>query len=164
VAGNDSNDLESAAVAATFAGVITLRLDADTVTRIRLSCSPASEAMYWLGIAVTGTRHRVSGDPGPAALDHPDVALLAELVPPQGPDDAVLHLPAQRIGTAAPGCGKDLGAVIGDARALLACRARGGPLDTTSYQLSAMHRVGLVTKSCDGRSCSTSAHRALVSD
>lgn len=322
--------------------MITLRVDADTVTRIRLSFSPASEAMYWLSIAVTGKKHPVFGDPGPlarGALAHPDVALLADLVPPPGvtylpdfltpqpgfgedcaelfdeqiaavedtgqeavefqvgtelhatwgrptpagvaravesgqmqkrlaaglarfwkeslaelwpalqsvidqdlarrvttlrtrglarmlntahpsvawtgdsivldkrwsvehdlrgrdlviapgvlswphvllqaPDDAVLYLPAQRIGTATSQVDRDLGAVIGDARALLLAeleeprsttdlaRRLGYTPGTISYHLSAMHRVGLVTKTRDGRFVlykRTSRARALLPD
>lgn len=322
--------------------MITLRVDADTVTRVRLSYSPASEVMYWLSIAVSGVRHPVFGDPGPlarGALAHPDVALLADLVPPpgvnylpdfltpqpgfgedcaelfdeqiaavesasqdavefqvgaelhatwgrptpagvaralesgqvqrrlaaglarfwkeslaelwpklqsvldqdiaarvttlrtrglgrvlntahptlswtgdailldktwsgehdlrgrdlvlapavlswprllvQGPPDAVLYLPAQRIGTAVSRSGEDLGAVIGDARALLLAeleearsttdlaRRLGYTPGTISYHLSAMHRVGLVTKSRDGRFVlyqRTARARALLPD
>ncbi|WP_153032208.1 helix-turn-helix transcriptional regulator [Amycolatopsis sp. YIM 10] len=306
--------------------MITLRVDAETMSKIRFSFSPANEAMYWLRIAATGNEHPVFGDPGPlarAALAHPDVALLASLVPPpgvtyvpdfltpqpglgnhcaelfdeqiatveatsqdilefqvgagiqenwgkpppdvvlraaesglmqkrvasglaqfwkeslaeiwpqlqsvidqdiaarvatlrtrglarmlntahpviawtgdsilldkgwcgehdfsgrdlvlapgvlcwpnvlvQGPDDAVLYLPAHRIGAGTSRSGNDLGAVIGDARAMLLAelekarsttdlaRRLGYTPGTISYHLSAMHRVGLVTKTRDGR-------------
>ncbi|NGY64903.1 helix-turn-helix transcriptional regulator [Lentzea sp. NEAU-D13] len=306
--------------------MITLRVDADTMARVRFSFSPANEVVSWLKIAATGGVHPVFGDPGPAAraaLTHPDVALLAGLVPPsgasyvpdfvtpqpgfgdrcadvfdeqiaaveatghevlefqlgeaiaatwgrsapvavrraaesgrmpkrlaaglarfwkeclaemwptlqsvidhdlairaatlrtrglarllntahptlvwtgealvldsafdgahdfsgrdlvlccgvlswpqvlvQGPDDAVIYLPAHRVGTGTPRSGRDLGAVIGDARALLLveleqarsttdlARRLGYTPGTISYHLSAMHRVGLVTKRRDGR-------------
>ncbi|MDX8030432.1 helix-turn-helix domain-containing protein [Lentzea sp. BCCO 10_0856] len=306
--------------------MITLRVDADTVARVRFSFSPANEVMSWLKIAATGRRHPVFGDPGPSArsaLTHPDVALLAGLIPPsgatyvpdfvtpqpgratrpaelldeqiaaveatgqdvlefqlgeaidltwgrcapvpirralesgtmpkrlasglfrlwthslaevwptlqsvidqdiaarvttlrthglarllntahpkltwtggaivldsaftgehdfsgrdlvlapsvlswpdllvQGPDDAVLYLPPHQVGTGSPRHGRDLGAVIGDARALLLAeleqarsttdlaRRLGYTPGTISYHLSAMHRVGLVTKHRDGR-------------
>lgn len=84
--------------------MITLRVDADTVTRIRLSFSPANEALYWLSTAVTGRSHPVFGDPGPlarGALAHPDVALLADLVPPRG----LIYLPD--FLTPQPGFGED---------------------------------------------------------
>ncbi|UJW31152.1 helix-turn-helix domain-containing protein [Saccharothrix sp. AJ9571] len=67
--------------------MITLRVDADTMSRIRFSFSPAIEATTWLKTTASGHRHPVFGDPGPAAraaLAHPDVALLACLVPPRG--------------------------------------------------------------------------------
>lgn len=97
----------------------------------------------------------------------------------QGPDEAVLYLPAQRIGTGIPRSENDLGGVIGDARALLLAeleearsttdlaRRLGYTPGTISYHLSAMHRAGLVTKSRDGRYVlykRTPQARALLSD
>jgi DNA-binding transcriptional ArsR family regulator len=67
--------------------VFTLRVDAETVSRTRLSPSPASESVAWLKLAAASGRHPVFGDPGPlarASLAHPDVALLAELLPRNG--------------------------------------------------------------------------------
>ncbi|HUQ58961.1 helix-turn-helix domain-containing protein [Lentzea sp.] len=67
--------------------MLTLRVDADTVSRTRLSPSPASESMAWLRLAAASGRHPVFGDPGPlarASLAHPDVALLADLLPRNG--------------------------------------------------------------------------------
>ncbi|MCG5221187.1 helix-turn-helix domain-containing protein, partial [Streptosporangium sp. KLBMP 9127] len=64
-----------------------LRVDADTVSRTRLSPSPASESMAWLKLTAASGRHPVFGDPGPLArgsLAHPDVALLADLLPQNG--------------------------------------------------------------------------------
>ena len=323
--------------------MITLRVDADTMARVRFSFSPANEVMAWLKVAATGGVHPVFGDPGPAAraaLTHPDVALLAGLVPPpganhyvpdfvtpqpgfgercaevfdeqiaaveataaevlefqlgeaitttwgrgapaevrraaesgrlprrlaaglarfwrdcvaemwptlqsvvdhdlaaraatlrtrglarllntahptlawtgdalvldsafdgehdlsghdlvlscgvlswpqvlvQGPDDAVIYLPAHRVGAGAARSGRDLGAVIGDARALLLAelgqdrsttdlaRRLGYTPGTISYHLSAMHRIGLVTKRREGRHVlyqRTSQALALLAD
>ncbi len=67
--------------------MLTLRVDADTVSRTRLSPSPASESLAWLKLAAASGRHPVFGDPGPlarASLAHPDVALLADLLPQNG--------------------------------------------------------------------------------
>jgi DNA-binding transcriptional ArsR family regulator len=67
--------------------VLTLRVDADTVSRTRLAPSPASESMAWLKLTAASGRHPVFGDPGPlarASLAHPDVALLADLLPRNG--------------------------------------------------------------------------------
>jgi DNA-binding transcriptional ArsR family regulator len=52
-----------------------------------LSASPASESMAWLKLTAASGRHPVFGDPGPlarASLAHPDVALLADLLPQNG--------------------------------------------------------------------------------
>ncbi|MEV0143906.1 MULTISPECIES: DUF5937 family protein [unclassified Nonomuraea] len=67
--------------------MLALRVDADTVSRTRLSPSPASESMAWLKLTAASRRHPVFGDPGPlarASLAHPDVALLADLMPQNG--------------------------------------------------------------------------------
>ncbi|NUT97256.1 MAG: helix-turn-helix transcriptional regulator [Saccharothrix sp.] len=67
--------------------MLTLRVDADTVSRTRLAPSPASESMAWLRLTAAAGRHPVFGDPGPlarASLSHPDVALLADLLPRNG--------------------------------------------------------------------------------
>jgi DNA-binding transcriptional ArsR family regulator len=67
--------------------VLTLRVDADTVSRTRLVPSPASESTAWLRLTAASGRHPVFGDPGPlarASLAHPDVALLADLLPRNG--------------------------------------------------------------------------------
>ncbi|GAA2985894.1 winged helix-turn-helix domain-containing protein [Streptosporangium longisporum] len=65
--------------------MIRLGFGVRTLSRTRLSISPAMEAAKWLQLAATGRRHPVFGDPGPAArgvLRHPDVALVADLIPP----------------------------------------------------------------------------------
>ncbi|WP_103352274.1 helix-turn-helix transcriptional regulator [Amycolatopsis sp. CA-128772] len=67
--------------------MLTLRVDADTLARMRFAASPASESMVWLRLTAASGRHPVFGDPGPlarAALAHPDVALLADLLPRNG--------------------------------------------------------------------------------
>ncbi|WP_189554459.1 DUF5937 family protein [Streptomyces lavendofoliae] len=67
--------------------MLTLRVDADTVSRTRLAPSPASESIAWLKLTAASGRHPVFGDPGPlarASLAHPDVALLADLLPQNG--------------------------------------------------------------------------------
>lgn len=67
--------------------VFTLRVDAETVARTRFSPSPAAESLAWLKLAAGPGRHPVFGDPGPlarAALTHPDVALLLDLLPRTG--------------------------------------------------------------------------------
>lgn len=67
--------------------VFTLRVDAETVARTRFSPSLAAESLAWLKLAAGPARHPVFGDPGPlarAALAHPDVALLLDLLPRPG--------------------------------------------------------------------------------
>ncbi|MDT7797307.1 MAG: hypothetical protein QOI78_740 [Actinomycetota bacterium] len=67
--------------------MFTLRVDAETVSRTRLSPSPASESVAWLKLTTAAGHHPVFGDPGPlarASLGHPDVALLANLLPRGG--------------------------------------------------------------------------------
>ncbi|WP_371749856.1 helix-turn-helix domain-containing protein [Streptomyces sp. NBC_01283] len=67
--------------------MLTLRVDANTVSRTRLAPSPASESIAWLKLTAASGRHPVFGDPGPlarASLAHPDVALLADLLPQNG--------------------------------------------------------------------------------
>lgn len=67
--------------------MLSLRVDADTVARTRFSPSPAAESLSWLKLAAASGRHPVFGDPGPLArtsLAHPDVALLADLLPRNG--------------------------------------------------------------------------------
>ncbi|WP_433653489.1 DUF5937 family protein [Micromonospora zamorensis] len=62
-------------------------LDGPSLARLRLAISPASEVTSWLRAALSRFGHPVHGDPGPAAraaLRHPDVALVAELVTPPG--------------------------------------------------------------------------------
>ncbi|PSL52857.1 helix-turn-helix protein [Saccharothrix carnea] len=52
-----------------------------------MSPSPASESVAWLRLTAASGRHPVFGDPGPlarASLAHPDVALLADLLPHNG--------------------------------------------------------------------------------
>src|SRR4051794_1096206 len=67
--------------------MFTLRVDAETVARTRFSPSLAAESLAWLKLAAGSARHPVFGDPGPlarAALTHPDVALLLDLLPRTG--------------------------------------------------------------------------------
>lgn len=67
--------------------MFTLRVDAETVARTRFSPSLAAESLAWLKLAADAARHPVFGDPGPlarAALAHPDVALLLDLLPRPG--------------------------------------------------------------------------------
>ncbi|MFD1151585.1 ArsR/SmtB family transcription factor [Saccharothrix hoggarensis] len=81
-----------------------LRVDADTVSRTRLAPSPASESLAWLRLAAASGRHPVFGDPGPlarASLGHPDVALLADLLPRNG-DTYAPDLLTPQPGTDAP--------------------------------------------------------------
>ncbi|MFI6779990.1 DUF5937 family protein [Micromonospora sp. NPDC050276] len=62
-------------------------LDGPSLARLRLAISPASEVTSWLRAALSRFGHPVHGDPGPAAraaLRHPDVALVAELMTPPG--------------------------------------------------------------------------------
>lgn len=86
--------------------VLTLRVDADTVSRTRLSPSPASEAVAWLKLTAASGRHPVFGDPGPlarASLTHPDVALLADLLPRNG-DTYIPDLLTPQPGSASQRC------------------------------------------------------------
>ena len=83
--------------------MFTLQVDVATVSRTRWSPSPASESMAWLKLAAASRRHPVFGDPGPlarSALAHPDVALLADLLP-QGGDTYLPDLltPQPEVGT-----------------------------------------------------------------
>lgn len=67
--------------------MFTLRVDAETVARTRFSPSLAAESLAWLKLAAGPAQHPVFGDPGPAAraaLAHPDVALLLDLLPRPG--------------------------------------------------------------------------------
>ncbi|MFF3346659.1 ArsR/SmtB family transcription factor [Streptomyces sp. NPDC002779] len=83
--------------------MLTLRVDADTMARTRLAPSPASESMAWLKLTAASGRHPVFGDPGPrarASLAHPDVALLADLLPRNG-DTYIPDLLTPQPGTGA---------------------------------------------------------------
>ncbi|WP_436500454.1 DUF5937 family protein [Actinokineospora sp. HUAS TT18] len=67
--------------------MLTLRVDVDTMAKTRLAPSPAAESIAWLKLTAASGRHPVFGDPGPlarASLTHPDVALLADLLPRDG--------------------------------------------------------------------------------
>ncbi|MFF2011032.1 ArsR/SmtB family transcription factor [Streptomyces sp. NPDC058195] len=58
--------------------------DAGTLSRVRLSLSPAHDVVTWLRLTAAGRRHPFLGDPGPAArsaLRRPDVALIAYCQP-----------------------------------------------------------------------------------
>ncbi|MEH1101429.1 ArsR/SmtB family transcription factor [Micromonospora sp. CPCC 205561] len=63
--------------------MIRLTFGVQTLSRTRLSVSPAIEAVEWLKLAATARRHPVFGAPGPGArgaLRHPDVKLLVDLL------------------------------------------------------------------------------------
>ncbi|MEU4566127.1 winged helix-turn-helix domain-containing protein [Micromonospora sp. NPDC023956] len=63
--------------------MIRLVFGVQTLSRTRLSVSPAIEAVEWLKLAATARRHPVFGAPGPGArgaLRHPDVELLVDLL------------------------------------------------------------------------------------
>lgn len=67
--------------------MITVAVDHASLARLRLTPSPAQEAVAWLRLTVAGRRHPVYGAPGPAArqaLAHPDTALVASVLPPTG--------------------------------------------------------------------------------
>ncbi|WP_107055009.1 ArsR/SmtB family transcription factor [Streptomyces aureocirculatus] len=67
--------------------MLSVRVDADTMARTRWTPSPAAESLAWLRLTAASKRHPVFGDPGPlarACLAHPDVALLADLLPRAG--------------------------------------------------------------------------------
>jgi DNA-binding transcriptional ArsR family regulator len=64
--------------------VIVVDVDRASLARVRLAPSAAQELMSWLRLTVADGRHPVYGAPGPAArrsLGHPDVALVASLLP-----------------------------------------------------------------------------------
>ncbi|MFC4145544.1 DUF5937 family protein [Micromonospora mangrovi] len=64
--------------------MFTVELDAATLAGVRLGASPAFEAVEWLWYAATGRPHPSAGPTGPrarSALRHPDVALLAAVLP-----------------------------------------------------------------------------------
>ncbi|MBM7772066.1 hypothetical protein JOD54_002270 [Actinokineospora baliensis] len=67
--------------------MITARLSAPVLSRVRLAISPAAEALAWLVLTVDGGRHPIFGAPGPAArfaLRDRDVRMIASTLP-QGP-------------------------------------------------------------------------------
>jgi DNA-binding transcriptional ArsR family regulator len=67
--------------------VIQLTFGVHTLSRTRLSVSPAMEAVEWLKLAATAQQHPVFGAPGPAArgvLRHPDVQLVVDLLAASG--------------------------------------------------------------------------------
>ena len=67
--------------------MIAVELDGPTLARTRVALSPLADAVCWLRLCVAGRRDAVFGDPGPAArsaLAHPDVALVAALIPKGG--------------------------------------------------------------------------------
>ncbi|MEV4134085.1 helix-turn-helix domain-containing protein [Dactylosporangium sp. NPDC049742] len=106
--------------------MIRLTFGVETLSRTRLSVSPAMEAMQWLRLAATGRSHPAFGAPGPAARDvlgHPDVALRAVLLT----DLDVARSTAE----------------LATRHALAA--------STVSYHLRALHRAALVTRHRDGR-------------
>ncbi len=73
-------------------GVIVVALDTASLARTRFALSPAAELVAWLRLTASGRPHPVHGDPGPqarSALDDPDVALAAAVLP----DGDVGYLP-----------------------------------------------------------------------
>lgn len=67
--------------------MIVVDVDSASLARLRLTPSPAYELVGWLMLAAQGRRHPVYGDPGAAArseLAHPDVALVAGVLPQGG--------------------------------------------------------------------------------
>jgi len=68
--------------------VIVVDVDRASLARVRLAPSAAQELMAWLRLTVADGRHPVYGAPSAAArhsLGHPDVALVASLLPATGP-------------------------------------------------------------------------------
>ncbi|WP_424863641.1 ArsR/SmtB family transcription factor [Streptomyces sp. MMS24-I29] len=64
--------------------MISVLLDAGSLSKVRLSPSPAYEVVMWLRLTAAGRRHPLLGDPGAAArwaLRNPDVALIAQCQP-----------------------------------------------------------------------------------
>jgi DNA-binding transcriptional ArsR family regulator len=67
--------------------VIVVDVDRASLARVRLAPSVAQELMAWLRLTVADGRHPVYGAPSSAArrsLGHPDVALVASLLPANG--------------------------------------------------------------------------------
>jgi DNA-binding transcriptional ArsR family regulator len=67
--------------------VIVVDVDRASLARVRLAPSAAQELMAWLRLTVADGRHPVYGAPSAAArrsLSHPDVALIASLLPTDG--------------------------------------------------------------------------------
>ena len=67
--------------------MIVVDVDRASLARVRLAPSAAQELMAWLRLTVADGRHPVYGAPTAAArrsLAHPDVALIASLVPTDG--------------------------------------------------------------------------------
>jgi DNA-binding transcriptional ArsR family regulator len=94
--------------------VIDVRLDASSLAQVRLSFSPAFEAIAWLRLAANGHRHAVHGDPGPAArlaLRDRDVALVAQTLRSGGNGGYTLDLltPKPWMGPAASTLDRQLG-------------------------------------------------------
>lgn len=94
--------------------MIVAHFDIETLSGVRLSASPAIEAMTWLRLAAHGGCHPVFGDPGAAArfaLRDPDVAMVAATLgdpsnglpdlltpkPDRVPTDRILHAQLERI-------------------------------------------------------------------
>lgn len=116
----------------TLTSVITARLDADTLARVRLACSPAAEVTAWLGLAARRGRHPVFGDPGAAAravLHDPDAALVAGVLPLDGG-------PAYTPDLLTPKPGPRSSRVLDDQLDLIAAT----PPDTVAEQVDAIGR------------------------
>lgn len=67
--------------------MIVVDLDSASLARLRFAPSPAYELLGWLLLSSQDRRHPVFGDPGAGArtaLRHPDVRLVASLLPPGG--------------------------------------------------------------------------------
>jgi DNA-binding transcriptional ArsR family regulator len=90
--------------------VLQVRLDAASASRVRVAVSPLFETVAWLGLTVSGRRHPVFGDPGPAArfaLRDPEVAAAAMLVA-----DWISHRSVPDFLTPAPAPSDDAGLVL----------------------------------------------------
>ncbi|BCL17350.1 helix-turn-helix domain-containing protein [Micromonospora sagamiensis] len=108
--------------------MIDVRLDASALAQVRLSVSPAFEAIAWLRLAANGRHHPVYGDPGPAArlaLRDRDVALVAQTLLPGGNGGYTLDLltPKPWIGPVASILDRQLGVMTET------------PPDVVAYQL-----------------------------
>jgi DNA-binding transcriptional ArsR family regulator len=91
--------------------VIRARFDADSLARVRLAASPLAEVSAWLGLAASGGRHPVFGDPGAAArsaLADPSTALVAAVLPPPGRPGYTPDLLTPKPGTAGDVLGEQL--------------------------------------------------------
>ncbi|MEU5566789.1 helix-turn-helix domain-containing protein [Micromonospora musae] len=112
--------------------MIDVCLDASALAQVRMSVSPAFEAIAWLRLAADGRHHAVYGDPGPAArlaLRDRDVALVAQALPSGGTGGYTLDLltPKPWMGPVASILDRQLGVMTetpSDAAAYQLCTGR----------------------------------------